>query len=75
MVKLEIVGAVNVLRTMGYSFFSDNFLLVGPQLANWIIGQNFEIELGAVIVELDLKRGEIIVLGRNSQNWPSYSPL
>jgi hypothetical protein len=31
------------------------------------------IELGAVIVELDLKRRESIVSGRNSKNWPRNS--
>jgi hypothetical protein len=36
--------AVNVLLVMGNNFLSDNFALrslIGPQLANWIIGQNF----------------------------------
>ena len=39
--------SVNVLQVMGNNFLSDNFALrslIGPQLANWIIGQNLEIE-------------------------------
>jgi hypothetical protein len=36
--------SVNVPQVIGNNFFSDNFALrwlIGPQLANWIIGQNF----------------------------------
>ena len=53
--------AVNVLRTVGNKFLPDNFLLrciIGLQFANLNIGKNLEIELGAVIVELGLKRGK-----------------
>jgi hypothetical protein len=45
MVKLEMLGAVNVVRTIGNNFLFDNFLLrwlIGPQLAYWLIGQNIE---------------------------------
>jgi hypothetical protein len=36
--------SVNVLQVMGYNFLVENFALrslIWPQLANWIIGQNF----------------------------------
>jgi hypothetical protein len=43
-IKVEKKVEVNVLLVMGNNFLSDNFALrslIGPQLANWIIGQNF----------------------------------
>ena len=44
-IKTSSKVSVNILQTKGNKFFSDNFALrslIGPQLANWIIGSNFQ---------------------------------